>query len=357
MSDENNEFSTQLLEEKALGEYSLKRALKYVKEDIIIRDSGEELKKLVEEKNVSIKELKVRFGEVNISNWLRGKTISREKAIELCFVLKLDIFEAEAFLQKICGHDWFHLRDYKDIIFYFCLSNELLYERAITLIEKYYFLDSVNPDQPQDKRNQSVTNMIKQEITDYETEEELCDFLDCNQDLFGSLNNTAYKYFKQLFDKVQKKETEYHISELKLMKYAGDNTKYDSENVSFGEICEIMRIGIPYNLKKDHLTPLQQALYEDAPNRSTLVDTYNRKADKNGKIKQITRKPLIILWMMANEVKEFMPRIMIINQILEECGMPKLDSKNPFDWIVINSLETDGIVRMEEIIRNIFDVT
>jgi len=119
----------------------------------------------------------------------------------------------------------------------------------------------------------------------------------------------------------------------------------------------MMRMGVPTKLVKEKLTPVELSLYEDAPHRPTLVDVYNKKEGKNGKIKQITRKPLIIIWMMANEEKEFMPRVHLINGILEECGMPKLDSKNPFDWIVLNALESDGIARMEDIIQNIFEKT
>ena len=47
---------------------------------------------------------------------------------------------------------------------------------------------------------------------------------------------------------------------------------------------------------------------------------------------------------------------MLLNNILFKCGMSKLDSKNPFDFIVINALEHDGIVRMEEFIEKIFNV-
>jgi len=344
---------TLLLEQRALQEYSLKEALKYIKEDVQFRDTGGELKKIIDYKRADIKELKIRFGKMNFSNWLKGKSISRKRAIELCFALKLDIFESEDFLQK-CGHDWFHLRNYMDIIYYFSLSNNIPYEMAVSLIDKYDYLNSANPTQVQCKEKHSLTFMFKQEVEDFQTENELHSFLTNNKDMFGYFNNTAYKHFKCLFDKVLLNEIGYHTSEKKRNQGNGELNKHDRDDVSFAKICEMMRIGIPRDLRKAELTHLQQRLYEDAPNRPTLFDIYNKKADKNGKIKQITRKPLIILWMMANEEKAFIPRVKLINGILEECAMPKLDSKNPFDWIVLNALESDGIVRMEEIVRNIF---
>jgi len=348
---------TYIQQQRALEEYSLENALTFVREDINLRNSGDELKKIILDKAVDLKALKRQFGEANISNWLRGKSISREKAIELCLSLGLDEFEAETFLQKSCGHDWFHLRNYKDIIFYFCLLKNLPHEKAMALIDNYSYLDSVNPSHPEDVAALSPTFVFKQEILDYETEEELRTFLNKNKDMFGSFNNTAYNYFKQLFDKVWENETKYNINERKRVQYDGEELeKYDSDYVGFKEVCEMMRIGIPYKLKKSELTQTQQILYEDAPNYSILYDVYNKRADRNGKIKQITRKPLIIIWMMANEEKEFITRVKLINGILEECGMPKLDSRNPFDWIVLNALESDGIVRMEEIIHSIFGV-
>jgi len=352
---DKKEILTYILEQKALEEYNLKKALRYIEEDIVLRNSGKELEKIIEVKGADIKELKTKFGEMNFSNWLKGKSISREKAIQLCFELNLDIFDAEIFLQKSCGHDGFHLRNYRDIIFYFCLFNELPYETAIKLIDEHTHIDSIHPNQTQNNGNQPLTFMFKQEVADYETEDELRAFLEENKSKFGSFNNTAYKHFKELFDKVKIKETAHHISEKKRHNDTDDLEKYDRDNVSFNDICDLMRMGIPSNQKKGDLTYLQQMLYEDLPNRPTLTDVYNQKADKNGRIKQITRKPLIIIWMMANEEKEFIPRVQIINGILEECGMPKLDSKNPFDWIVLNALESDGIARMEEIIQGIFE--
>jgi len=344
---------TFLLEQRALQEYSLEEALKYVKENVLFRDTGGELKKIIDSKGADLKELKTRFGKMNFSNWLKGKNISREKAIELCFALNLDIFETEDFLQK-CGHDWFHFRNYMDIIYYFSLSNKLPYESATRLIVKYNYLNSANPTPAQCEEKHSQTFMFKQEVEDFLTENELHSFLTDNKDMFGYFNNTAYRHFKCLFDKVLSNEIEYHTSEKKRNKDNSEVKKHDRGNISFAKICEMMRIGIPKNLRKGELTHLQHCLYEGAPSRPTILDMYNKKVGKNGKIKQITRKPLIILWMMTNEEKAFIPRVKLINGILEECVMPKLDSKNPFDWIVLNALESDGIVRMEEIIRNIF---
>ena len=343
---------TLLLEQRA-QEYSLEEALKYVKENILLRDTGDELKKIIDYKSADIKELKIQFGKMNFSNWLKGKSISRKKAIELCFALKLDIFETEDFLQK-CGHDWFHFRNYMDIIYYFCLSNKVPYERATQLVVKYNYLNSANPTPVQSEKKCSLTFMFKQEVEDFLTENELHSLLTDNKDMFGYFNNTAYRHFKCLFNKVLSNEISYHTSEKKRNQGNGELNKHDRDDVSFSKICEMMRIGIPKDLRKAELSHLQQRLYEDAPSRPTLFDIYYKKVDKNGKIKQITRKSLIIIWMMANEEKEFIPRVKLINGILEECAMPKLDSKNPFDWIVLNALESDGIVRMEEIIQNIF---
>ena len=356
MKNVNKESLTYALEQNALNEYVLENALKYVNDEIVLRDSGEELRNVIAGKNADMKSLKARFGPANIYNWMRGRRISRGKAIELCFALKLDIYEAEIFLQKSCGHDWFHLRNYKDIIFYFCILNGLPYETAMEFIDEYSHLNSINPSEENLNTGHSLTFLLKQEIADFETEGELRDFFDKNKELLGSFNNTAYSHFKSFFDQAQKSETQYRIAERERNKDSEDAIKYEHEKVSFDEMCDKMRLGIPTNLDKNKLTHLQQMLYEDVPNRPTITVIYHKSQDKNGKITQITRKPLIIVWMMANEIKEFASRVAELNGVLESCGMPKLDSKNPFDWIVLNSLESDGVPRMEAIVQNIFEI-
>jgi hypothetical protein len=120
----------------------------------------------------------------------------------------------------------------------------------------------------------------------------------------------------------------------------------------------MMRMGIPYGLKKGEMNPLQRSVFDDAPDRQTLVGVYNRTPDpnKDGRIPQIKRKHLIMIWLLANDYQMFEGNVEIINSILRVCGMPMLDSKNPFDWIVLNSLKSRGVERMEDIIASVFNI-
>ena len=64
------------------------------------------------------------------------------------------------------------------------------------------------------------------------------------------------------------------------------------------------------------------------------------------------RKQLILIWMLYEAVdsdtsglseervlKELRKNVIRINKdILEPCGMPRLDARNPFDWIILNAM-------------------
>ena len=89
MQNVNKESLTYALEQNALNEYVLENALKYVNDEIVLRNSGEELRNIIAAKSADIRALKARFGPQNIYNWMRGRRISRDKAIELCFALDL----------------------------------------------------------------------------------------------------------------------------------------------------------------------------------------------------------------------------------------------------------------------------
>jgi hypothetical protein len=61
--------------------------------------------------------------------------------------------------------------------------------------------------------------------------------------------------------------------------------------------------------------------------------------------------------LLANECVDYKSRLLAVNKALYECGMPRLDSKNPFDWLFIHALESDELESetMSKMIKIIFD--
>jgi hypothetical protein len=317
---------------KKASEYSLEDVLKYLTDMPIVRDSGIELKKLVKAKGIDETELKRKYSK-SIYEWLNGNRLpSRENAIKLCFDLKLDEEEARRFLQRTCGHNWFHMRDYKDIIFYFCLSNNLSHEKAIVLINEYKEVESIN--YRKSEPTESFTSMLRKKVVNLSpTEEDLTTFLDENAEKFGIFRNTAYDYFKTFFDTLQK--------EMTLQRNNFDEDKYARMETSFQEVCCAMTMEIPEEINEKQRDFLKNIIGENVPTRQTLVPIYNRTPDKNGNIPQIKRKPLLMIWMLVNEYTELDRKIDRVNLVLEKCGMPMLDSKNPFDWLYMYALAAE----------------
>jgi len=239
------------------------------------------------------------------------------------------------------------------------LSNGLPYQKAIELIDKYNHFRISNLHASKDTK--SFTHYLQSYLVDIEnTEEDLGRFLDENQDKLGAFNNTAYNNFKIFFDKVQSelaRERKYVA-----MGFDGED-KYTRVEVSFEEVCKTMRMKIPQGLSKSQLSILERAIYDDAPSRQNLVHVYNRTPEKNGAIPQVKRKSLMMIWLLANEYKSTAKgKVDIINRILEDSGMPKLDTKNPFDWLftyVLLSAEKEGeqdSVMFEEFIQKIYGI-
>ena len=150
-------FNTSKLTQAAIinayNSYDLDEALKYIRMNYPIRTTAEELRKMIERKagenNTSVpdleKDLSKAVGLNNFKNWKNGTPISRESAIKIAFALHMDYEEADLFLTQSCWHEGFYLRDYKDIIYRYCLCHDLGYEKAISMIKKHTALDEANP--------------------------------------------------------------------------------------------------------------------------------------------------------------------------------------------------------------------
>ena len=152
---ENGNGLTFYMEEQAKTVFDLDETLRLLREGFPLRTSNEEFQKAVAkraqalqiEQECFVKEILIpkfisQSGKAlnhvkqSFSNWWSGKvTISRDSAVEIAFALEMDVETAKEFLTHSCGHHSFYLRDYKDLIYVFCLDKGLGYKKAMIMIE------------------------------------------------------------------------------------------------------------------------------------------------------------------------------------------------------------------------------
>lgn len=344
---DSNPYLTLMAEEMAVNMYDLDEAIRFLKCDFPIRTVKEELERVIEycadNLNVTndelVKMLKEKCGVVNVKNWLSGKSklLSKESALKIAFTLQMDSNEASKFLMQSCWLDGFYMRDYNDVIYRYCLDKKMGYEQAEELIKEHSYLDNQpNPDAANEiQSGVRITEYLDRKLKTVSTLDELNHFIEQNQEYFGSFRRQAYEKFMVLYN------TEKYYSPYKFGDIPTDE-----------EICKEIAMSIP-SLKGRQaiISNVLKKITEDALSRTTLSEIIGKNKN-HGKITEVKRKHLILMWLYVNAGNpdygddEFLNRdtafrecIMDINdKLLEPCGMPLLDSRNPFDWIVMNAL-------------------
>jgi len=369
MSDsERPNRKTEEMSEKAESMFDLEETIHAIKGNFPIRVFNEEFRKVVTQKAQAANELledlknkiKKEVGAANFSNWWNHSVVvSRDKAIHIAFLLGMDSKEAHDFLMSKCWHDGFYVRDYKDLIYAFFLDNSLPYADATTMINKHAHLDKPNPDvgtmvhgqansRGEIPKRERITNKLR---TQYErnvsTKDELDIFLKDNAECFGSFRRLAYEKFIKMYA---------------LLKNEGD-----PDALTDAQICNMILMNIPSTkagitneiLKRVAAHTLQQTGLSEIQHKTK---TY------------VNRKHLIMIWMLtyggnpgieniAEAQAVFKQCMNILNlELLNLCGMPKLDPRNPFDWLMIHALyychvndeDKDAVDRIRELMDALF---
>jgi len=374
---------TEQAKQMAFRQQKIQEARKYLDKDYPIRKSGEELENLIAKKGIDKRILTESLGRQLIYNWSnkddkKRTDISRESAVKILLLLKVDdLTEAEDFIMHSCGHDGFYARDYKDIIYMFCLrsantAKEIGIEKMDALIKEYKYLDSPNPDVQEtdtDEKARGITKMLFDRFEETENSEEgLKKFFDENKDNFGSFKRTAHKIFMEYFDHYRSSrevtpdedipDEQTGIVSLQKIVDSINKVTLTSRNRRSGRERESKEDYIPdkTKVKRAALELVQKVIAQDALiDRPKLGDIVNKKEN-------VPRKYLILFFLAYSGGDKHMTLIEKLDNILYISGMPRLDSRNPFDWIVMHSLyhsdirDTGAIDRLKKVAKEIFKI-
>ena len=313
--------------------------------------------------------------------WLADdvRFLRKDSAIQLCFAFKLSLKESENLMYRLCG-EGFHWREPRDIVFINALMWGWTYEQS----SEYLFelkqegLLEISSVGNADKFTGELREMIQQ----ISSPEELKTFFRENKQNFGTFHNTAYQLFTGFLNLLSEPND--------LILPPDDEKRVAKERYSIRNImnCYLYEQFIP-RLKKaakgnkqveeSVLTALQEDIRQNWPDEITISRMQHRKVD-------VTRKVLVLLFLATDgglseyanrkdgnpdkfaddlEDEDDLPSDLYfedmysrMNSMLIECGFAPLDSRSPFDWMVLycmcaeDSLFIDG--RMQRFLSGLF---
>jgi len=322
-----------------------------------------------------------------VSIWIKDNgAISKAAAIQLAFAFSLSYEQADELLKYTCS-EGFHWRDPEDIVFGYALINHLSYQDACSLHSRMSDLGLLSPcNTPLDESNVLLTNQIQSQAMRLNCEKDLQLFLQAEQKSLGVLHNTAYSFFSKYMDILQNPavDTLYTAGLFTESEKEGGkgseswNALCDPDSYSIRDILSIYfhNTCIPRDTrskKEDQknglvLSAIQRNIRCYWPDEITLSKMKSRTIDVN-------RKVLILLFVAVDgyedleyedfedeytEEEQFEDMFGRLNQMLNSCGFAPLDTRSPFDWMILFCMcsgQKDFIdSRIEKFLNGVFDV-
>lgn len=270
-----------------------------------------------------------------IQMWLNGdiQSISKQGAIQLSFALGLSPEDAGQFLHRTCG-EGFHWRDPEELVFLFALREKMTYPEALALRDD---LAEKKLLSPKNKDDSSLTGLVRQNAEHIASTSELEEYLRQSQEQLGSLHNTAFSLFREYLNILCAPE----INDL----------LYPDKKISVREVTAAylhealiprFKKAVKGTAETQVLSALQRDIQQNWPDEVALSRMLHRKTD-------VTRKTLVLLFLatdgavpcdgpdgdLLEEDEDFESRYARLNATLCDCGFAPLDSRSPFDWMII----------------------
>lgn len=291
-----------------------------------------------------------------VRGWLAGRyrPTAREDLLELCFVLRLNLEDADAFL-TMTGEEGLHWRDPRELVYAFALRRGESYPEARELLER---LSPEFAPENVSREPESFTPTARREIAQCDTEEELKGYLRRAAGKLGSLHNGAYLQATAM---------------LRLLEKPYSFPGKDERTYTVREIVEkYLDRRLPSVREGKELDEKRRRILADWPDEVALSRMKNRKTD-------VSRKTLVLLFLATDGAEEdeedddwyeerteaqeadaaFRSSCLRMNQMLAGCGFGMLDPRNPFDWIALYCMrvqeESAGMDGLNERLTKVLD--
>lgn len=295
-----------------------------------------------------------------VRDWLgtANRAVDKQTAIELCFILKLTMEEADAFLAALTD-EGFHWRDPAELAYIFALSNGLDYAQACALDAEIRELLSQGGAVSSDE--QVMTEVIRSEVSMLTTRAELLAYIGEAREKLGALHQTAYHLFTRMMAILTAPDPD-------LAAWGEDEDPID-EKMTVRDILQVYmhRDAVPLASKADKkLSNAHRAILRNWPTEKELSQMKSRTLDVSRKVLMLLflatdGEPLRPemdedeydedLWLDEEDEEDDQARFesacIRLNTMLSQCGLRLLDPRVPFDWMILyclcgsDSLETD----------------
>ena len=299
--------------------------------------------------------------ERRVRGWMNGKHDIRKKdALELCFHLGLELEQAEEFVTLI-SEETFHWRDPFEIIMIISLANGYSYRKAMALVDKWTVQAA---DSLPEITHMPFTALVKKDVEEIRTEEELFAYLSENAVRLGRFHNNAFNLFIQRLSILEKPEPSYEGEKNNRYSIRDILREYLlGRDVAHAKVlAKRTRTGKISPEEGLVLSAVQKKVVSSWPDEATLSRMRTRKTD-------VTRKALILLLMATEKgfiecfdaCGELPSKEEIfddingrLNQTLRDCGFAPLDPRSPFDWMILYSICAQDMADADERMRNLF---
>lgn len=316
--------------------------------------------------------------ERKVRGWFNDaeRTIDKNTAIELAFILKLDLTRANEFIALV-SEEQLHLRNPEELVFAYALKTGKSYVEATALIEKANAIVSL--DEKIEESKEHYTALIKNDLEEVETDEEFLSFLEENKTRFGTLHNTAHAFYTEYVD----------------LLLTPDSPEYsDMPKEGFMGMREVLDLYFNNALiprfkkkggdeKRSLLSAVHKNILQSWPDEFSASKMKNREQD-------VSRKALILAFLATNggegkyglsgddsyededmyedefdEEDDFSDMYKRMNYMLDDCGFAPLDPRIPFDWMILycmavtDTCEIDDLIgdKKRSILKELFEET
>ena len=271
-----------------------------------------------------------------VNNWLNQASVKRDTVFLLGFGLKMSADDVSDFLMRVLKEQDFDLHNPDEVIYYYCLSHRLSYQKAEELKE---IRESLPAAENKDREVYGGNPVL-------DTEEQLLSYLSwlkAGYDDPLSEKSRAFGAFMRLYDEAREIVAGLYQSDEEEKKSgviwkAEDITPSDMEKV----ICSGIPINQMGNLKKMSASILAKHFSQKRFSRQRITNILGHKFPVE-RFDLITLEFFVISQKMQDDdpftrYKEFLDRIQVI---LKECGMGEIYIVNPYECFILMCLLTD----------------
>ena len=291
-----------------------------------------------------------------LRNWLSGRNqpSSRDDFFRIAFALRLDEQQLNHLLGAFTGYG-IQYRSGREVAFVWFLRNGYGY------LEAREFFGTLPPEKGTEQLPQGWTSHLTHEVqNEFQMVQTTQDLRACylkNIGRFGSMHLRSYYYFERYLDQL------IHPA-----------PAWDGEREADYSIETVMNnylsMQMPAARNRSSYTLIQKLIKQNWPNATALKNIRNHVED-------VPRKLLILLYVVTEnggsaydpyrELDETYITLeervedhwWTLNAMLNDCGMAPLDTRNPFDWLILYAIAADDSEfmsdRMEQVIARLFD--